>query len=87
MTPTVIIHIDEDGIDTIISDVPVTVLNVDERAPSDRVYRRKVEAVGQEFIAAVIGDCMVGHFDDGSPAQARAQTLVNGGKPKLEIVE
>jgi len=87
MNPTVIIHIDRDGIDTIISDVPVTVLNVDERAPSDRVYRRKVEAVGQEFIASVIGDSTVGHFDDESPAQARAVALVNGGKPALEIVK
>jgi len=87
MNPTVIIHIDADGIDTIISDVPVTVLTVDERAPSDRVYRRKVDAVGQEFIAVVVGDCMIGHIDDGSPAQARAVSLVNGGKPALEIVK
>lgn len=84
---TVVIHFDKDGNETIISDVPVTVLSIDERAPMDRVYRREVETLGYEFVATLVGDCTIGHLSDASPAQARAEAIVNGGKPALEIVK
>jgi hypothetical protein len=83
----VIIHYDKDGAETIISDEPVTVLSIDERCQSDRVYRRQVETLGYEFVATLVGDSMIGHRHDGSSTQARAEAIVNGGKPALEIVK
>lgn len=84
--PRVIIHHDADGVTSILSDVPVEVLEITEVAPDDRVYRRKVSAVGAEFIACLIGSSPIGHADDNSPAQRRTEALVNGGRPALSIV-
>ena len=86
MIPTVIIHFDKDGNETIISDVPVRVLCIDERCSTDRVYQHEVETLGSDFVETLIGDSTIGHLNDGTPAQARAEALVNGGKPALEIV-
>lgn len=61
---TVIIHHTEDG-ETILCDDPaVTVLEIDERAPHDRVFRRRVEARTVARIAALIGDDAIGHAGD-----------------------
>jgi hypothetical protein len=87
MKPTIVIHYDIEGDMSVFADADVTVLSIDERCRGDRVYRMKAPNVGREFIDTLVGDSMVGHRDDRSPAQARAEAIVNGGKPALEIVK
>ena len=87
MKPTVIIHYDKDSFQHVISDVPVTVITIDDRTPADRVYRHQDNDMGAEFIEALIGESAIGHAGDGSAAEARAHRLANGGKPALEIVK
>jgi hypothetical protein len=87
MKPTVVIHYDAEGVMSVFSDVPVTVLSISEACRNDRVYRMDAPAVGIEFIEALIGESKIGHRHDGSQADARAEALVNGGKPALEIVK
>lgn len=84
---TVVIHYDAEGVMSVFADGPVTVLSIDERCRRDRVYRMEAPDVGREFIDVLVGDCMIGHKDDSSPQQARAQAIVNGGKPALEVVK
>jgi hypothetical protein len=85
--PTVIIRYNEDGSQDIISDVPVRVLCIDERCPGDRVYRYTIDTIGGEAVSALIGSDTIGTRHDGTPAQARAEAIRNGGKPALEIVK
>lgn len=84
---TVVIHYDAEGVMSVLTDVPVTILSIDERCRNDRVYQMDAPNVGREFVEALIGESTIGHRHDGSQAEARAETLVNGGKPHLEIVK
>lgn len=85
--PHIVIHHDDEGATTIFSDVPVEVIEICEATPNDRVFRRQVSMVGGLFINRLIGDSPIGHIDDNSPAQRRAEAAANGGKPGLTIIE
>ena len=87
MKPTVIIRYDDNGTQWIITDVPVRVLCIDERCPNDRVYEYTIATIGAEAVSALIGSDTIGNRHDGTPSQARAEAIVNGGKPALEIVK
>lgn len=82
---TVIIHRGEDGLDTILSDDPsITVLEIDERAPNDRVYRREVEIIDAARRDAIIGTDEIGHADDERHEAITRRIL---GQPTLTVIK
>lgn len=65
------------------SDGEVTVLQIDERAPNDRVYRREIRRVTQQETNALIGDNPIGHNGDERHAAISKRVL---GEP-LRLVD
>ena len=84
----VIIHIDLEGNVTTMHGDGVEVLWVDERCPSDRVYRSRGADTEAE-LDAVLADSPVGHADDGKLNAARNHYLASlaHGRSHLTVVD
>lgn len=62
--PKVLICFDEHGYVSAATDIPCDVICVDERSPSDRVYRMKQQPYGRQLVRNIIGADEIGHADD-----------------------
>ena len=74
--PKVIIHFDEDGCDSAVTDIPCDVICVDERSPGDRVYRMKHQPYGRQLVKALLGASPVGHADDDALSEDEKRAIV-----------
>lgn len=72
--PVVVVHFDGNGDINYLNTVGSTLLIIDERAPSDRVYMYGHNSSAEE-IAALIGDSPVGHSGDGHLSENQIQSI------------
>ena len=81
--PTVVLHLDETGHWTLhAAGGPLTLLVVDERVPTDRVYRVQ-DRVDEAVITEIIGDSEVGHIGDGRYPNLADAIVARGSRPRL----
>lgn len=79
-----VIHYDKDGFESYFADDGVTLLIVDDRVPSDRIYRTSPTAIPDDLL-----DGEVGHKDDNSWASVRLIRAMRDldGLPAFDVIE
>jgi hypothetical protein len=85
MTPTVLVHIDEDGEETYKISGDVTFVVVDERSPHDRAYQYRTQTPIADILA-IIGDEVGSSSDPQHAALAHKIECAAKGLPALSLV-